>query len=73
MSCAIAIVGGGYIAVEFAGIMHGLGVETHILYRRDLFLRGFDDDLREHLSEEMAASGIHLHFSTSVEAIDKTG
>jgi len=68
----IVIVGGGYIAVEFAGIFNGLGVETHLVYRGDLLLRGFDQDLREHLAAEMARKGIHLHFKTDIERIDKT-
>jgi len=58
----IIIVGGGYIAVEFAGIFNGLGVETHLLYRGPLFLRGFDDDLRHVLKDELENHGIHLHF-----------
>src|SRR5262249_37295994 len=51
------IVGGGYIAVEFAGILHGLGVEVVQLYRRELFLRGFDDDVRAALAAEMRKKG----------------
>ncbi len=65
----IIIVGGGYIAVEFAGIFNGLGVETHLLYRGPLFLRGFDDDLRHVLKDELENHGIHLHFSTDIEKI----
>ncbi len=49
----ILIQGGGYIAVEFAGIFHGLGSEVTLVYRGDNILRGFDDDLREHLRAEM--------------------
>lgn len=67
----IVIVGGGYIAVEFAGIFNGLGVETHLCYRGDLFLRGFDSDLRKHLAQEMSKKGIHLHFNTDIERIEK--
>lgn len=67
----MAIVGGGYIAVEFAGIFHGLGVETHLLYRGPLFLRGFDEDVRKHLAEEMAKKGVHLHFDTDIQKIAK--
>src|SRR6059058_4180884 len=48
----ICIVGGGYIAVEFAGIFHGLGVETILLYRGEQILRTFDEDLRNHLAGE---------------------
>ena len=47
----VIIVGGGYIGVEFAGIFHGLGVRTTQLYRGDLFLRGFDDDIRATLAD----------------------
>ncbi len=67
----MVIVGGGYIAVEFAGIFHGLGVETHLLYRGPLFLRGFDEDVRKHLAEEMAKMGVHLHFETDIQSIIK--
>lgn len=49
----LTIVGGGYIAVEFAGIMHGLGVETTLCYRGDKILRGFDEDIREFVATEM--------------------
>ncbi|MBW2241525.1 MAG: glutathione-disulfide reductase [Deltaproteobacteria bacterium] len=64
-----AIVGGGYIGVEFAGIFNGLGVETTQIYRGPLFLRGFDDDLRKTLAEEMPKKGIHLRFETDVAEI----
>ena len=57
----IAIVGGGYSAVEFAGIFSGLGSEVHLIYRQPLPLRGFDGDLRAALAETMEADGIHLH------------
>src|SRR5690606_12810424 len=46
---SIAIVGGGYIAVEFASIFNGMGIETHLLYRGECFLRGFDADVRQHM------------------------
>lgn len=62
----IVIVGGGYIGVEFAGIFNGLGVETTLVHRGDLFLRGFDDDCRSFLSSQLAAKGISLCFNTSV-------
>lgn len=68
------IVGGGYIAVEFAGILNGLGVETTLLYRGELFLRGFDEDLRKHLAEEMRKKGVDLRFNApEVARIDKAG
>ena len=67
----IIIVGGGYIGVEFAGIFHGLGVEVTQLYRGPLFLRGFDDDCRETLAEEMRKQGIDLRFNSDIERIEK--
>lgn len=57
----IAIIGSGYIAVEFAGIFAGLGAETHLVYRRGLPLRGFDADLRAGLAEALAAQGVILY------------
>lgn len=66
------IVGGGYIAAEFACILHGLGVEVTQLYRGPLFLRGFDDDVRSHLAEQLRSRGIDLRFDTNVTAIEKT-
>ncbi|WP_049722116.1 glutathione-disulfide reductase [Gilvimarinus polysaccharolyticus] len=66
----IVIVGGGYIAAEFAGIFNGLGVKTHLVYRGDLFLRGFDDDIRLFMAEQMRAKGIHVHFNADVTSID---
>ena len=67
------IVGGGYIGVEFAGILHGLGAHTTQLYRGELFLRGFDDDIRKTLAEEMRKRGIDLRFNTDIKRIDKVG
>lgn len=67
----ITIVGGGYIAVEFAGIFHGLGVDTTLVYRGPLFLRGFDQDLRALLAEEMQKKGINLIFNANIERIEK--
>ena len=57
---AIIIAGGGYIAVEFANIFHGLGVDTTLLYRGQKILGGFDDDLRDHLQDTMVAKGIRV-------------
>jgi len=68
----VVIVGGGYIAVEFAGIFNGLGAEVMQLYRGARFLRSFDDDVREVLAEEMAKSGIDLRFRTEVASVQKT-
>lgn len=67
----VLVVGGGYIAVEFAGIFAGLGAETHLSYRRDLFLRGFDKDVRTFVRDEMGKKDIHLHFNHEVESIEK--
>lgn len=62
--------GGGYIAVEFAGILAGLGVETTLLYRGDLFLRGFDGDIRRFMAEEMKKRGVDLRFNATVESVE---
>ena len=63
------VVGGGYIACEFASILHGLGVEVTQLYRGDLFLRGFDQDIREHVARQMRESGINLRFNADVQSV----
>lgn len=62
--------GGGYIAVEFAGILAGLGVETTLLYRGDLFLRGFDGDVRRFVAQEMAKKGVDLRFNCNIESVE---
>lgn len=67
----ILIVGGGYIAVEFAGIMHGLGVATTLCYRGDKLLRGFDEDIRTFVAQEMQKKGINILFNTHINAIEK--
>ncbi|WP_421863461.1 glutathione-disulfide reductase [Motiliproteus sp.] len=67
----ILIVGGGYIAVEFAGIFNGLGAQTTQLYRGDLFLRGFDNQVRGFVAEEMRKKGVDLRFNLNVESIQK--
>ncbi|KRP70564.1 glutathione reductase [Pseudomonas paralactis] len=67
----VLVVGGGYIAVEFAGIFHGLGAQTSLLYRGDLFLRGFDGSVRKHLQEELTRRGLDLQFNADIERIDK--
>lgn len=69
----ITIVGGGYIATEFASILAGLGVQVTQIYRRELFLRGFDSELREQLANEMRTKGIDLRFNENVAAIAKAG
>lgn len=67
----VLVVGGGYIAVEFAGIFHGLGAQTSLLYRKDLFLRGFDRSVREHLRDELTRKGLDLQFNSDIARIDK--
>ena len=69
----IVIQGGGYIAVEFACIFAGLGSKVTLVYRGDNILRGFDDDVREHLRTEMQAAGITVTCGHTVDAIEKTG
>ncbi len=66
----IIIVGGGYIAVEFASILHGLGVDTTICHRGDKLLRGFDEDIGDFLALNMARKGISILFNTDIEAIE---
>src|SRR4051794_32920452 len=60
----VAVVGGGYIALEFAGIFNGLGAKTHLLYRGAPVLRGFDDDVRNFIGEELKKKGIDLRTKT---------
>jgi len=67
----VLVVGGGYIAVEFAGIFHGLGASTTLLYRKDLFLRGFDGSVRTHLKEELEKRGVDLQFNSDIQRIDQ--
>jgi glutathione reductase (NADPH) len=69
----IIIVGGGYIAVEFAGIFNGFGSEVVEIIRQPELLRGFDEDLRVHLGGEMRIRGIDIRANTQVARIDKTG
>lgn len=63
------VVGGGYIAVEFAGIFNGLGTDTTLVYRGPQILRGFDNDIREHLSQEIIKKGVKLELNNNVESI----
>lgn len=65
------VVGGGYIAVEFAGIFAGLGADTSLIYRGDMFLRGFDQEVREFTAAEVAKKNVDLHFGTNIEKIEK--
>jgi glutathione reductase (NADPH) len=68
----ILIAGGGYIAVEFAGIFAGLGVDTTLVYRGPNLLRGFDDDVRAHVAEEMKKRGVKIMLGCQHTAIEKT-
>jgi glutathione reductase (NADPH) len=67
----VAIAGAGYIALEFAGILNGLGAEVTVVYRRTGVLRGFDDDVRTAVQEELEAKGITFVFETVFERVDK--
>jgi glutathione reductase (NADPH) len=69
----IVIVGGGYIAVEFAGIFHGLGAEVTLVIRGEELLRGFDDDIRVTLAQELRNRGIAIRARTDVTRIEKRG
>ena len=69
----ILIVGGGYVALEFANIFHGLGAATRIVHRGDRMLRGFDDDLRAHMHIETERAGIKLTMKTTLTRIVKGG
>ena len=68
----VMIVGGGYIAVEFAGIFHGLGAETTLLYRGDKILRGFDEDLRDGLTTALGQRGIRIVTGNVFTRIERT-
>ena len=65
------VVGGGYIALEFASIFHGLGVNTTLSYRGKRLLRGFDAEMGERIAEEMTAKGLNVHFGGEPVAIAK--
>jgi glutathione reductase (NADPH) len=69
----IVIVGGGYIGVEFAGIFSGLGVETVLVCRGEQILRGFDDEIRNHLAAEMKKKGIEIRTRTDIARIERSG
>jgi len=70
---SILIVGGGYIACEFAGILNGLGVKVTQFYRGAQILRGFDDEARGLVSEEMCQRGIDLHLGTNILEMARDG
>jgi len=66
----VVMVGGGYIAVEFAGIFRGLGAEVDLLYRQKHPLRGFDEDLRQALADALVAQGVRLHPSVLLDRLE---
>ena len=67
----VVVVGGGYIAVEFAGIFNGLGSKVDLLYRGEQVLRGFDNGVRDFAAEQIAAKGINVRTHTDITSIDK--
>ena len=67
----IVIYGSGYIAVEFAGIFNGFGVDTHLVFRADMALRGFDKDVRQFLTSSMKQKGITIHNEVTISKIEK--
>ena len=69
----VLLVGGGYIAMEFAGIFHGLGAEVDVVFRQGLPLRGFDEDIRHALAEGMRKDGVRLHPNQTVHSIEARG
>src|SRR5690349_2185647 len=69
----VLVVGGGYVALEFANIFHGLGAKTRILHRGDRMLRGFDDDLRAHMHIELERGGTQLTLKATLSKLEKSG
>ncbi len=69
----IVIVGGGYIAVEFAGIMSGLGARVCLVYRGETVLRGFDDDVRTHVHDELKRKGVKVVTHAAPKALKRDG
>ncbi len=67
----VVVLGGGYIAVEFAGIFNGLGSQVSLVYRGEQILRGFDDDVRNHLAAEIVKSGIDLRVKTDIVKLEQ--
>ncbi|WFE69356.1 glutathione-disulfide reductase [Thiomicrospira sp. R3] len=67
----VAVIGSGYIAVELAGVFQALGTEVSLLSRKDLVLRGFDDMIRENLTDAMITSGIHKEYHFKVARLSK--
>ncbi len=72
LPASVVIAGGGYIAVEFAGIFNGLGVDTTLVYRGPILLRGFDDDVRGHATREMERRGVKVIVGCRQTKLEKT-
>lgn len=70
---SVLIAGGGYIAVEFACIFNGLGIQTTLVYRGDKILRGFDDEIRDHVQDAMQKQGILIKTNCVFERIEQSG
>ena len=68
----LAVVGGGYIACEFASIFRGLGARVHLLYRGEQILRGFDDEIRHFIAAELVKHGVDLRLHTDVHALERS-
>jgi glutathione reductase (NADPH) len=68
----VLIAGAGYIALEFATIFNGLGAQTHLLYRGDKVLKGFDDHIRTHVQADMQRQGVQIHTQVIFKSIEKT-
>ena len=69
----ITILGGGYIAVEFAGIFAGLGAKVDLVMRQQLPLRGFDEDMRAGLAEALEAQGVRLYRGKTIASVEADG
>ncbi len=67
----VIVEGGGYIAVEFAGILNALGCDTELVYRGPLFLRNFDSDVRQFIAEQIQKKGVKLSFNSQIQSIEK--
>ncbi len=67
----VLIVGGGFIAVEFGGIFHGLGADVTLAYRGEQILRGFDDDVRRHLHDELVRKGLDVRLQSHLTRIER--
>ncbi len=69
----LLVVGAGFIAVEFARIMTRLGSQVHLVYRGDLPLRGFDEDLRQRVAQALQAKGVQLHSGHAPQKLERDG